>query len=96
MSVCEQLWFCKAEKENTMSPLTLLGEELLSPSCVAQLVFVLFTIAVFTIPVVVLGQKIGSAFAVACQVHHSLALVQFELPTGIFHTLPFLEERCGY
>lgn len=78
-----------------MSSLTFLGEEFLSPSNVAQLVFILFTIAVFAIPVVILGQNIGGAFAVACscQVRHSLALVQLELSTGIFHTLPFLEEK---
>ena len=60
-----------------MGSLTFLGEEFLSPSDVAQLVFVLFTVAVFTIPVVILGQNIRSAFAVACscQVCHSLALV---------------------
>lgn len=60
-----------------MGSLTFLGEEFLSPSDVAQLVFVLFTVAVFTIPAVILGQNIGGAFAVAgsCQVRHSLALV---------------------
>lgn len=73
----EQLPFCKADTQDVVGSLTLLGEELLSPSNMAQLVFILFTIAAFTIPVVILGQKIGSAFAVACtcQVHHSLALV---------------------
>lgn len=81
-----------------MGLLTFLGEEFLSLSDVAQLVFVLFTIAVFAIPVVILGQNIGGAFAVACscQVCHSLALVQLEFSTGIFHTLPFLEEKFGH
>lgn len=60
-----------------MDSLTFLGEEFFPPSDMAQLVFVLFTITVFTIPVVILGQNIGGAFAVACscQVRHSLALV---------------------
>lgn len=81
-----------------MGLLTSLGEEFLSLSDVAQLVFILFTIAIFTIPVVILGQNIGSASAIACsrQVSHSLALVQLELSGGIFHTLPFLEEKFGH
>lgn len=86
----------KAEKEDAVGLLTFLGEEFLSLSDVAQLVFILFTIAVFTIPVVILRQNIGGAFACRCQVCHSLALVQLEFSTGIFHTLPFLEEKFGY
>lgn len=69
--------FQGTDRRYTAGSLTLFGEEFLSPSDVAQLVFVLFTIAVFTVLVVILGQNIGGAFAVArsCQVRHSLALV---------------------
>lgn len=86
------------QPEDAVSSLTFLGEEFLPPSDMAQLVLILFTIAVFTIPAVILGQDIGGAFAVACsfQVCHSLALVQLELSTGVFHTLPFLQEKCGH
>lgn len=81
-----------------MGLLTFLGEELLSLPEGAQLVFILFTIAVFAILIVILRQNIGGAFAVACscQVCHSLALVQLEFSTGIFHTLPFLEQKFGH
>lgn len=73
--------------------LTLL-EELFPASGQAELVVPAVTGAGLAALPVVLGHEVGEGSA-ATQLHGALALMQLQLPRGVLHTLPLLQDMPG-